>query len=325
MTALLAVEVRRVVSRRLVRVSVALAVLAVLAGAAIAFLVSRDMDQAALAQAEVARQAQVQQCITGQLDAVPSDLLPQQRAEVCNQHISSPVQDRRFHYENLPGILEGMSWFAILLGWLLGASLVGAEWHAGTMATLLTWEPRRVRVLLVKLVAAGALAFALAVGLQLLLGVALLPAGLLRGTTQGIDADWMRSLSGVGLRVAGVSLVGALIGFSIAAISRNTAAALGIAFGYFAIVENAIRGIGPNRSRQRSGDCPAAAARMAPRIRVTITSGTSWSRRSRRVTEPTIMSTSASLNTCRNPYRSVANACVSSSGRISACSMSSIS
>ena len=72
MTALLAVEVRRVVSRRLVRVSVALAVLAILAGAAIAFFVSRDMDQAALAQAEEARQAQVQQCITGQLDGVPA-------------------------------------------------------------------------------------------------------------------------------------------------------------------------------------------------------------------------------------------------------------
>jgi ABC-type transport system involved in multi-copper enzyme maturation permease subunit len=254
MIVLLAVEVRRVLSRRLVRVSVALAVLALLAGAAIAFLVSRDMDQAVLAQAEVARQAQVQQCTTGQLDGVPSDLPPQRRAEFCEQHISSPIQDRRFHYENLPDILEGMSWFAILLGWLLGASLVGAEWHAGTMATLLTWEPRRVRVLLAKLIAAGALAFTLAVGLQLLFGVTLLPAGLLRGTTQGIDADWMRSLSGVGLRAAAMSLVGALIGFSIAAISRNTAAALGIAFGYFAIVENAIRGLRPRWTPWLLGD-----------------------------------------------------------------------
>jgi len=33
-------------------------------------------------------------------------------------------------------------------------------------------------------------------------------------------------------------------------------------------------GIGPNRSRQPSGDCPAAAAPMAPHIQVTITSGT---------------------------------------------------
>jgi ABC-type transport system involved in multi-copper enzyme maturation permease subunit len=254
MTALLAVEVRRVVSRRLVRVSAALAVLAILAGAAIAFLVSRDMDQAALAQAEATRQAQVQRCLTGRLDEVPSDLPPQQRAEFCEQHVSLPIQDRRFHYENLPDILAGMSWFAILLGWLLGASLVGAEWHAGTMATLLTWEPRRVRVLLAKLVAAGALACTLAVLLQLLLGAALLPAGLLRGTTEGIDAGWMRSLSGVGLRVAAVSIIGALIGFSIAAISRNTAAALGIAFGYFAIVENAIRGLRPHWTPWLLGD-----------------------------------------------------------------------
>jgi ABC-2 type transport system permease protein len=254
MTALLAVEVRRVFSRRLVRVSVALAVLALLAGAAIAFLVSRDMDQAVLAQAEAVRQAQVQQCITGQVDGVPAGLPAQQRAEVCEQHISSPIQDRRFHYESLPGILEGMSWFAILLGWLLGASLVGAEWHAGTMATLLTWEPRRVRILLAKLVAAGALAFTLAMALQLLLGAALLPAGLWRGTTDGIDADWMRSVSGVSLRVAAVAVVGALIGFSIAAISRNTAAALGIAFGYFAIVENAIRGLRPRWTPWLLGD-----------------------------------------------------------------------
>jgi ABC-type transport system involved in multi-copper enzyme maturation permease subunit len=175
-------------------------------------------------------------------------------AESCNQHIGSPIQDRRFHYEKLPGILEGMSWFAILLGWLLGASLVDAEWHARTMATLLTWEPRRVRVLVVKLVAAGALAFTLAVGLQLLLGVALLPAGLLRGTTEGIDWSWMRSLFGVGVRVAAVSIVGALIGCSIAAISRTTAAALGIAFGYFAIVENAIRGLRPHWTPWLLGD-----------------------------------------------------------------------
>jgi hypothetical protein len=255
MTTLLAVEVRRVVSRRLVRVSAALAVLAILAGAAIAFLVSRDMDQAALAQAEATRQVQVQRCLTGQPDEVPSDLPPQQRAEFCEQHISLPIQDRRFHYENLPDILAGMSWFAILLGWLLGASLVGAEWHAGTMATLLTWEPRRVRVLLAKLVAAGALACTLAVLLQqLLLGAALLPAGVLRGTTEGIDAGWMRALSGVGLRVAAVSIVGALIGFSIAAISRNTAAALGIAFGDFAIVENAVRGLRPHWTPWLLGD-----------------------------------------------------------------------
>ena len=254
MIALLTVEWRRVLARRLVRVSAALAVLAVLGAGAIAFLVSRDTDAASLAQAQAARQVEVQRCITGQLEGVPADVPADHRAEFCEQGFIPPVQDRRFHYEHLPEILVGTSGFAIILGWLLGASLVGAEWHAGTMATLLTWEPRRVRVLVAKLVAASVLVFALTVVLQILLGAALLPAGLFRGTTDGIDSDWLRSLTGVGLRVAGVSVVGATMGLSIATIGRNTAAALGIAFGYLAIVENAIRGLRPNWSPWLLGD-----------------------------------------------------------------------
>ena len=141
---------------------------------AIAFLVSRDTDAASLAQAQAARQVEVQRCITGQLEGVPTDVPADHRAEFCEQGFIPPVPDRRFHYEHLPEILVGTSGFAIILGWLLGASLAGAEWHAGTMATLLTWEPRRVRVLVAKLVAAGTLVFALTVVLQLLLGAALL-------------------------------------------------------------------------------------------------------------------------------------------------------
>jgi ABC-2 type transport system permease protein len=254
MIALLAVEWRRVLARRLVRVSAALAVLAVLVAGAIAFLVSRDADAASMAQAQAARQVEVQRCIAGQLEGVPADVPPDQRAEFCEQGFIPPVPDRRLHYEHLPEILVGTSGFAIILGWLLGASMVGAEWHTGTMATLLTWEPRRVRVLVAKLVAASVLVFVLAVVLQILLGVALLPAGLLRGTTDGIDSDWLGSLSGVGLRVAAISVVGATMGLSIATIGRNTAAALGIAFGYLAIVENAIRGMRPNWSPWLLGD-----------------------------------------------------------------------
>jgi ABC-type transport system involved in multi-copper enzyme maturation permease subunit len=254
MTALVAIEWRRVLARRLVRVSLALAVLAILVGATIAFLVSRDMDQASLAQAQATRQAQVQQCIAGQLQGLPPEIPPQERPQFCEQQFIPPVPDRRFHYETLPNILVGMSLFAISLGWLLGSSLVGAEWHAGTMATLPTWEPRRVRVLAAKLVAAGGLAFAVAIGLQLLLGAALLPAGLLRGTTEGIDSSWLRSLGGVGLRVAAVSVLGAMMGLSIATIGRNTAAALGIAFGYLAIVESTIRGLRPRWQQWLLGD-----------------------------------------------------------------------
>ena len=41
----------------------------------------------------------------------------------------------------------------VAAAWLLAASFVGAEWHAGTMGTLLTWEPRRLYVLGAKVAA----------------------------------------------------------------------------------------------------------------------------------------------------------------------------
>ena len=216
MIALMAVEWRRVLARRLVRVSAALALLAVLAAGAITFLVSRDTDAASQAQAQAARQVEVQRCVAGQLEGVPPTCRP----------TTAPSSASK-----------------------------GSSRRSPTAAsTLLTWEPRRVRVLVAKLVAAGTLVVALTVARQILLGAALLPAGLLRGTTNGIDSDWLRSLGGVGLRVAAVSVVGATMGLSIATIGRNTAAALGIAFGYLAIVDNAIRGLRPNWSPWLLGD-----------------------------------------------------------------------
>jgi hypothetical protein len=120
MIALLSVEWRRALARRLVWVSAALAVLAILVGATIAFLVSRDADQASVAQAQAARQADVQRCITGQLQGVPAEVPPEERPRFCEEGFIPPVQDRRFHYEQLPNVLVWMSPFAISLGWLLG-------------------------------------------------------------------------------------------------------------------------------------------------------------------------------------------------------------
>jgi ABC-type transport system involved in multi-copper enzyme maturation permease subunit len=48
------------------------------------------------------------------------------------------------------------------------------------------------------------------------------------------------------LRAALLSLVTALLGFGLASLMRNSAAALGVAFVYFAVVENVVRGLNPN-------------------------------------------------------------------------------
>ena len=53
----------------------------------------------------------------------------------------------------LPDVLMGTSLVLVSVGWMLGASAIGADWHAGHLTTILTWEPRRGRVLFAKIAA----------------------------------------------------------------------------------------------------------------------------------------------------------------------------
>jgi ABC-type transport system involved in multi-copper enzyme maturation permease subunit len=130
----------------------------------------------------------------------------------------------------LPDVFVGTSFVFVILGWLFGASFVGAEWHAGTVTTLLTWEPRRTRVIVAKVTAAVVSVFILSLLLQAVLGA---------------DGAWAIEAAGVALRVALLSSIFAGVGFGLASIGRNTAAALGVGFGYIVIVENLVRGLRP--------------------------------------------------------------------------------
>jgi ABC-type transport system involved in multi-copper enzyme maturation permease subunit len=153
--------------------------------------------------------------------------------------------DRRFHLTSLAVALEGTSPVLIIAAWLLGASFIGADCHAGTLTTLLTWEPRRLRVIVAKLAGCLMVVFLLVIAAQILLSGGLALAAAVRGTTEGVDAVWMRHTAGIALRVAILSGVGSAIGFAIASVARNTAAALGVGFGYTVIVENLVRGLRP--------------------------------------------------------------------------------
>jgi ABC-type transport system involved in multi-copper enzyme maturation permease subunit len=145
----------------------------------------------------------------------------------------------------LPDVFLGTSFVFVILGWLFGASFVGAEWHAGTVTTLLTWEPRRTRVIVAKMVAAVVSVFVLTLVLQLVLGGVLAVDAATQGSTAGADGAWAAEAAGVGVRVALLSSIFAGVGFGIASIGRNTAAALGVGFGYLVIVENLVRGLRP--------------------------------------------------------------------------------
>jgi hypothetical protein len=157
--------------------------------------------------------------------------------------------DPRFPLTMLPDILKGTSIPLIIAGWLLGASFIGADWRVGTITTLLTWEPRRARVIVAKVLACAVSVFALGMVLQAVLGGVLSLDAMFRGTTEGIDASWLRETSGVAVRAATLATVASVVGFAVASIGRNTAAALGAGFAYLAVVENLVRGLRPEWQR----------------------------------------------------------------------------
>lgn len=135
--------------------------------------------------------------------------------------------------DTLEGFLVTFGVFCGIAMFLVGASAAGAEWAAGTMQSLLYWEPRRVRVMLAKVCALVAAATVLVIGIEsLVVGVAYL-VGSLRGNTEGMTGGFWTSILLLVIRIGAFAWFTSVAGFAIAFGTRNTGAALGAAFVYF--------------------------------------------------------------------------------------------
>jgi ABC-2 type transport system permease protein len=142
---------------------------------------------------------------------------------------------------DMPLRTVGIAVLLALVGYLVAASFVGAEWQHGTMAGLLLWEPRRVKVFLAKLFAllagltvVGMIAYALAFGAHWIVADQL-------GDTAGVGPAFQRSLGLTAVRGIALALVIAACGFAIAYAARLSAAALGLAIAYFIGAEIGLR------------------------------------------------------------------------------------
>lgn len=269
MSALFAGELRRVMARRLVRAVFALVALGIVVGGAVVFVKTQYLSESAYQARVKAAQANlatlgnappgVPICTTGSSGAggssrvgvaggagsaggtgsagQPVVLTPGSGGAPC---ISVEVHDPRFHLTSLKGVYEGVTAPLVLLAILIGASVIGAEWPSRTITTILTWEPRRLRVFAAKQLCALVVCLALAVAGLLVLGLALLPSALLHGTTSGTTSAWWQTLSGIAGRSVATVAIGTVVGFAIASIGRNTAAALGILFAYVVVIERVV-------------------------------------------------------------------------------------
>jgi ABC-2 type transport system permease protein len=138
-------------------------------------------------------------------------------------------------------VLPTISVLTYLLVIVIGASAVGAEYRAGTVTTILTWEPRRIRLLLARLTAAAvvAMVFFLVIHVVFIGGWVL--GAKLRNPSAGASADFWWELASVVARGVVIAGVFAAISGALAGIGRNTAAAMGIWFGYLVVVEAIVR------------------------------------------------------------------------------------
>ena len=258
MTRLLAVELRRFLWRRSFRLFGAVVLAGIALATVLVFLWSEPNSRGS---AEPGYQQALRDCIGFYESTDGAEHIPpgfESAEEACLAEVPVEAFDHIFRLTTLEEIFRGTSVPLIILGLALGASFIGAEWHSGTITTLLTWEPRRTRVMAGKALVAMTGVFLSAAALQAILGLALWPVAELRGSVEGANAAWFADVVAVVARGALIAGLAAAIGFALASTARNTTTALIIGFMYFAVVEGLLRGFRPKWQPWLIGDNAAA-------------------------------------------------------------------
>jgi len=199
-----------------------------------------------VARAEAFSQQQFARCMQGRFLASkepPPDFATLE--EFCRV-AAAPAPAANMRLSDLALVTEHTGTFTILLGVAIAASLGGADWTAGTMTTLLTWEPRRIRVLLTRALVVVVVVSAVTIVLQALLIGAFGVGVALRGTSLGTPPDEVRHAFEAAFRISAVAAAFGLVALAIATVGRSTVAALGVLFGYLVLFEGVIAGFRPS-------------------------------------------------------------------------------
>jgi hypothetical protein len=256
---LLRSEVHRFRSRRFIQVVLAVALVGWIVATIIALTQFGNPSDAAIAQAEQQLSADLQmqregwqQC-TDNPGPLPEGLDP---ADACGPEPTRDTMQLDWYLDKAPFNFgdtgnDGALGFAALssvVAALVGATWIGAEWSTRSLVALLFWVPRRMQVMAAKLLVLG--------GAAALIGVVaqagwLAMSGILRAAVGSDDPlpdhFWSDLLQTQGRGVL-LTVIAALLAFGLTNLVRNTGAALGIAFVYLIIVENAVRAMRPHWS-----------------------------------------------------------------------------
>jgi hypothetical protein len=254
---LLRAEAHRFRARRFIQVLVGLAVLGWVAGTVLGLLNYESPTPERLAAAQEQRQEQAdlqnegrEQCLADPPVGLPADL---SLDEICGPPVTAEDLDIEWFLSPAPysfaedamGGAVSVSAAAAVFAFLIGATYVGAEWSSRSMVALLFWETRRPRVMGAKIAVVTAAALLIGVAAQLAwLAMAGIWQAVAGDDVPVADGFWHDMLLTQGRGVLLTAFAG-LLGFGLTNLVRNTGAALGVAFVYFAVVESALGGFKP--------------------------------------------------------------------------------
>lgn len=241
-------------SRRIVWWLMTVTVVGIVVVAIIAGAVSHKPTEAELARAQRRYDKNVAACIEQgrvNLDAPAGTSVK----DLCRERFSEAefVRNEGLRLDELDEYVLGAAFIVLLIGLVFGASMVGAAWQAGTITTTLTWEPRRIRWFVSRVLVVAVGVAVVATVLMALLATALVVVTALRGST-ATSTPWLQDVALTIARIAAVAAAIGVIGAAVAMIGRHTAAALGAVFVYMAVLESIVRGLRPALGRFLLGD-----------------------------------------------------------------------
>jgi ABC-2 type transport system permease protein len=245
-------ESRRLVKRRFTRYFV-LGLLVVLAAIAVAMFVTNQKigpaqiaDAKAKAHAEYQRNVEEAAAAQKECQAAQGTANAKQYPPDCNE-ITPPSESdidpawftpATFDFrKNFPDLVTALAALLAVVGFVVGASFVGAEWNSGGMANLLLWRPQRLRVLATKLLAFLVSLTALTVVLSAAWTGLFTVVARLRGTSASMTGGAWRSLLLMETRGLALVVVAGALGFGLASVGRHTAMALGVAIGLIIVFQ----------------------------------------------------------------------------------------
>ena len=141
---------------------------------------------------------------------------------------------------DLRGGLTGVGMALVFVAVAAGASVISKDIASGALVMLLTWEPRRTRVVLGKAlaVAAGSAIVALGVTAALVAGLAI--SSLLGGDERAVDAAWLAArASQLGFLLVGIAAAG-FVGATLTFVTRSTALTISLFVLLYLVGERAL-------------------------------------------------------------------------------------